>query len=188
MCLSRAGELLVAKEDLVCYKRLRPYRVLTQDLDKYHGKEAVAIVRGKEYNVTISIERDRLFLCSNNENLKGRRCVERFGYDYSWIYDSSVTSIKCDEEELVDDSKFKTPYQDAVVTIGETYTSALYKNYSGDVHLGIHSFLRLEDAKNGGSGVFAECFIPKGAEYYKGLYDGAANYASKKLTYVKILE
>jgi len=188
MCLSNTGRKLTATKDLVCYKRLVDTIILKEGFEQYHGKEATAIVGGEQLQIVISIHDGRLYLCSNNRCLNGRCCPNKFGLRYSWIVNEKVKSIKCDGEELIAMLAFKTPYQDAVVKIGQTYKSDLRKDEDDKVSIGIHSFLNLEDAKCDGSGTFVECCIPKGARYYKGVYANAKNYASDTLIYVKIIE
>lgn len=61
------------------------------------------------------------------------------------------------------------------------------------VHEGLHSYARLEDAKQHAVDRFyrialVECRIPFGAKYYAGTTMSRDGYASNRLRYVKIVE
>ena len=187
MCLSNVKKLNVATKDIKCYKRVFPKHVLIDGYVKYHGKAAKAIINCIEVDGVISINlSDRLFICSNNIHFEGKHCAEKFGYAFFWIFDENVSSIKCGEVELVD-AVYKTPYRALSVKIGNTYKSSLIKEHD-KVHIGLHSFLNKTHARADGWGTVVECIIPKGSQYYKGMFDEYPSYASTALTYVKTID
>lgn len=98
-----------------------------------------------------------------------------------------------------------TPYQKAKIVIGETYTSELIKDKNWQtVDEGLHSFANIPDCYDNSrhtantycidgeirqtTPVLVECFIPRGARYYKGTFNGGyESLASNKLVYNRIL-
>lgn len=112
---------------------------------------------------------------------------------------------KCAEEDIpcykvlhrCDKDHLQTPYQNMKVEMGKSYTSKL-DNASYLVYEGLHSFASFYDAvteKDTWKGKYciAECIIPKGADYYTGLFFNNCacmyleSYASDKLQYIKIV-
>jgi len=88
---------------------------------------------------------------------------------------------------------YVTPYRGEPIKIGETYTSYLKPYLSGfkkKLDVGIHSFTKKEDVTLffNYNTVRVKCIIPKGAWYYKGIfnYNGVSfeNYASDTLKYI----
>ena len=102
--------------------------------------------------------------------------------------------------EQMNGAEYLSPYRHAPYDIGKRYESTLdipKKSYSMDddysVHNGLHTFSELSDAimirnltnKNFGP-VVVECRIPKGAEFYSGIFENiytgsAKSYASNSL-------
>ena len=98
-----------------------------------------------------------------------------------------------------------TPYQKANVVIGETYSSELIKDCKWrTVDEGLHSFANIPDCYDNSrhtassfnidgefritTPVLVECFIPKGARFYRGTFNGGyESLASNKLVYNRIL-
>ncbi len=103
--------------------------------------------------------------------------------------------------------RFYTLYQHMPVSIGETYTlegkleDCFYRGYESDfTSLGtvcvsrgaFHSYSFVsgdiaELAANKGEAII-ECAIPKGTEYVEGDFCGRKSYASKAITYVRLLQ
>ena len=187
MCLtliSNKTKSKIAKEDIVCYKRLEFFPTIdmyiVKDGDEFHGVINECKCSGK-----ISIESDKIFFCTNHSNLNGSDSLNKHGYINSWVFDPSVTSIIINNKEVID-LKIVTPYRRFPIEVGKTYDSKLIKK-DEYIHEGLHSFKNLDDAKNYYSKIYAECIIPKGSKYYEGEFIDYAAYASDKLTYVKIL-
>jgi hypothetical protein len=93
-----------------------------------------------------------------------------------------------------------TPYHRAAVKIGRAYHSQIgYCRLRDIVQEALHSFAKLKDARHecklwnaiGGEYRIAKCIIPKGAEYYEGIFmpgRGDKCYASSAIKYVKLLK
>ena len=86
---------------------------------------------------------------------------------------------------------FETPYTCSRIRIGNTYNSRLVRN-GFSVEDGLHSFSSIKGAsllaKGSNNSIIVECVIPKGTMYYKGEFWKHGSYASKKLTYLKVIE
>jgi len=186
MCLEKAGEKLVATEDIVCYKRILIGHLPINELLPFHGKKAKAVVYNYEYDVVISVHDGQLFLCSNDSDINGLECPERFGHRYSWQFDNTVSDLTCEDTSLINNKNFITPYQRAEVALGNTYKSKLIKERYDKVHEGLHSFKHASSARENGDGRVVRCVIPKGSEYYEGLF-GGEGYASNTIKYVEII-
>jgi hypothetical protein len=200
MCLYLKDESVkvqIAKRDIVVYKRLRCSTIRTIEQVK-DGDSFSGVIKGISCSGKIHKDKNgSIYLCTDRRELNGSWTSEKHGYTYSWFLDGSVKSIIVDGVELVKfivtkRFDFKTPYRDTDITIGETYTSKLVKCRSS-IEDGLHSFARLEGAKNDGMGnsmsnCFIKCIIPNGSQYYKGEFGSSVSYASDKLTYVKLLK
>ena len=185
MCLVKCGERLVAEEDIVCYKWLEVKSSITYNPD-LHDKEFIGNIQGIICSGKIVIYNDCTFFCTNNPELDGCECDDRLDYLYSWEFDQFVLSIIVDGKEILD-IIYKTPYQNAIIEIGETYQSELEINELIEVHIGLHSFAKLTDAINNGDGVYVKCIIPKGSHYFIGDFFDSISYASDKITYLEIV-
>ena len=188
MCLelkSNKTKSKIAKKDIICYKKLQRVSNIDRS-DIQDGDEFTGTINKIECSGKISIEFNRIYFCTNHPKLDGSRSLNRHGYLYSWVFDNDATSIIVNNKELID-LKIQTPYRDFIVEIGKTYDSVLVKN-NGYVHAGLHSYKDPIDAKKYDYGIYAECIIPKGSEYYEGTFWDMDSYASDKLTYVKIIE
>ena len=184
----------IAKKDIIVYKALDIRNKKINSVDKLkklkHGDSFSGVINSIECEGKVSIDFiGRIFFCTNEEKLNGNRTSDRFGYKYSWIKDPSIKKIIVNDEtiyniECVDE--YYTPYQQFEVKIGETYFSKLDKWYN-IVEKGLHSFETLKDAKDCRD-IIAKCIIPKGSEYYKGMFNDNISYASNKLTYLEIIE
>jgi len=132
------------------------------------------------------------------------------------IAEKDITVYKVVENLKVIDLLFfkiitaRTIYRRSKIRLGKTYKSELeyYTNIfkrNGTVEEGLHSFVNLKDCyyivpnicsyniTDSQTTYFAfyfiiECIIPKGSEYYVGVFDTIPSIASSKLKYVRIVE
>ena len=188
MCLelkSNKTESQIAKEDIICYKRLNYLPTIdistVKDGDRFAG-----VINTFECSGKISIESNEIYFCTNHPILNGSDSSNKHGYINSWIFDSTVTSIIINNKEVID-LKLATPYRWFPIEIGKTYDSELIK-MDEDIYEGLHSYKNSEDAKKSYNGIYVECIIPKGSKYYEGKFVDDDAYASDKLTYVKFIE
>lgn len=188
-----------ARKDITVYKRLiRRYGLnKAKVLPEYDGKDCVAIINDTVIEGKFVIDNERIcnsyFICHNDDEYNGLPCKDKLGYIYSWNVDSSVTSLKIEDVELIDNEYF-TEIMTEPIEIGNTYNSELVriKDY---VEEGLHSFVNLKDARQqyySNTIIIVECTIPKGSEYYKGKYElkykeSCKSIASTQLRYDKII-
>ena len=188
MCLtlkSNKTKSKIAKKDIICYKRLKFFPTIIDKSTIKDGDEFTGVINKTECSGKISIESDRIFFCTNHLVLCGTDSSNKHGYNYSWVFDNTVTSIIINNKEVVD-LKMVTPYREFPIEIGKTYDSKLIKK-DEYVYEGLHSYKTLDDAKSDYIRIYVECIIPKGSKYYEGKFNIDDAYASDKLTYVKIL-
>ena len=188
MCLeleSNKTKSKIAKEDIVCYKRLEYLPTIDMSTIK-DGDEFTGVIRNIQCSGKISIESDKIYFCTNNTGLRGKDSKNKYGYVNSWEFESTVTSIIINNKEVVN-LKMATLYRNFLIKVGKTYNSELIKK-DESIHEGLHSFKNLNDAKNSYVKIYAECIIPKGSKYYEGKFGNWDAYASNKLTYVKIIK
>ena len=188
MCLeliSNKTKSKIAKEDIICYKRLEYLPIIDMSTIK-DGDEFTGIINDVKCSGKISLEFNRIYFCTNYSKLNGAASSNKHGYLYSQLFDNDATSIIVNNKELID-LKIQTPYRNFIVEIGKTYNSVLVKN-NGYVHEGLHSYKNPIDTKKYNYGIYVECIIPKGSKYYEGTFCNRYSYASDKLTYVKIIE
>ncbi len=194
MCLTLKSEktrVKTAKEDIVVYKALKySVRTTINDLHKLkHGDSFIGIIKGIECEGKILIDKyENIFFCTDNEILCGYFTYNKLGYKYCWCFDSNVHKIIVNGEIMYDTEiiGYQTFYQGFKVEMGETYTSELEK--TGDtIEKGLHSFETMKGAKLYSSTV-AKCIIPKGSQYYEGMFGSSVSYASDTLTYVEIVK
>ena len=184
----------IAEEDIVVYKRL-----IEVDFPKpgYHGKEFTARFCGRKCSGVISEQDGDTYFCMNNNYVGSLKVNEMFNYRTAYLpekgLDGIFRNVMVNEVSVDTIKKLTTPYQYVKIKIGSTYNSALEKT-SNEIREGLHSFKHLSDAIEDGDGVYVQCVIPKGSEYYEGIFivrrNGvgyAESYASDKLTYVKIV-
>lgn len=191
MCLelkNKNERAKVAQEDITVYKRLRVRKGIKLG---NHGKAFTAVIDEKPCSGAISEFEGKTFFCTDNDNLNGNDCPNKFGFKNSWEFDSVVKNMVIDGIDIEESVVYVTPYQDFRVEIGNTYTSELKKN-GYEVNEGLHSFSTLQEARQDGDSegedVHVECIIPKGSKYYIGLFGGGVSYASDTLTYVRIVD
>lgn len=191
MCLvlkSKLSKLQTAKNDIVVYKTLNSLKLNTIKNIK-HGVTFSGCINGQNCHGQISIDNyGCIFLCTNNNILDGVYTDNRFGYKYSWKFDSMVENIFIDNKEVEIEQAYtySTRYRYFNVEIGKTYTSKLIKTEEF-VNEGLHSFKNIKSAKTLGY-VVAKCIIPKGSRYYIGEFCAKVSYASDTLTYVEIVK
>lgn len=188
MCLeliSNKAKSKIAKKDIVCYKRLEYLPTIDMSTIK-DGDEFTGVIHTVQCSGKISIESNKIYFCTNHPRLCGLDSKNKYGYNNSWIFDNTVTSIIINNKEVID-LKIVTPYRNFPIEVGKTYDSQLIKK-NGDVYQGLHSYKNLDDFKNSYVTIYAECIIPKGSEYYEGKFGVSNAYASDKLTYVKIIQ
>ena len=188
MCLNLKSNKIkskIAKEDIICYKRLEHLPIIDKSNIK-DGDEFTGVINNMECSGKISIESNKIYFCTNHPMLFGTAAKNKYGYIHSWVFDNTVTSIIINNKEVID-LKIATPYRYFPIEIGKTYDSELIKK-DEYVHEGLHSYKNLDHAKNYYVKFYAECIIPKGSKYYEGKFVDNDAYASDKLTYVKIIE
>lgn len=197
MCLelSKTAKRKTAKKDIVVYKKLNHSGINTSteinDGDFFKGRIYNIACEGRIHKTAEGV----LYFCTNNEEFDGSVSPEKFNYLYSWRMSNNVHSIIVNDVELINTISFQngyvTPYQNSPVMIGKTYKSNLFKEDKFDfVNIGLHSFKNLEDAKVGLSmnySVLVKCIIPKGSDYYEGIFNYKKSYASDTLTYVELI-
>lgn len=194
MCLTlpeKITEPSIATEDITVYKHLNRGPKLISHIKpgtpfkgKIHGRSGCLV----ECEGKVSLEFGEYYFCTDDPNLKGSECDEKYGYEYSWVFANTLRSIIIDEKEFLE-LGFKTPYRSAVVEIGKTYHSELIRE-NRSVHVALHSFASVEAVENGRRAkVIVECIIPKGSKYYRGAFESPLDsYASDTLTYIKIIK
>ena len=205
MCLNlknKNTKIKIAKKDIVVYKTLiflKNKGMIDDGLSELkHGDSFTGVIKGIKCKGKISINYDSyIYLCTNNANLDGDNAYDKLGYDYSWSMDNTVEQIIVNGKNITfkESEVYQTPYQWFKVIIGETYTSKLNK-IDSIVEEGLHSFATLKDAKaRPNSSIVAKCIIPKGSEYYEGVYkvgfryiENYKSYASDTLTYLEIVK
>lgn len=64
----------------------------TEINDTHHGNHFKAIIKDIVVIGRISRENGRTFFCTNERELNGRDCYEKFNHNYSWILDTSVST------------------------------------------------------------------------------------------------
>ena len=187
MCLelkSNKTKSKIAKEDIICYKRLEHLPIIDKSNIK-DGDEFTGVINNMECSGKISIESNKIYFCTNHPELCGTDASNKHGYIYSWAFDNTVTSIIINNIEVIT-VKIVTPYRCFPIEFGKTYDSKLIKN-DEYVYEGLHSYKNSNDAKIDNSGIYAECIIPKGSKYYEGKFVDKDAYASDKLTYIQII-
>lgn len=193
MCLNLTSlKEFVATKDIVCYKRLRYNLLLNESVYATSGKTFTAKIKDIPAEGIINVEEDedndkRVFLCTDNPEFDGLECKNKHGKLYSWVHDKRVTDLIIEDTPDIYTYEYYTAYREFKVEIGNTYTSELIRE-ENEVSIGLHSFAKLKDCKNDGSGVYIRCIIPKGAKYYRGTFFGANCYASDTLIYKKIVK
>lgn len=141
MCLElkEKARVMTAKKDIVVYKRISG---LKRTIECNNGDFFTGIINGYECSGKIHKDKNgQVWLCTDNENLDGNKSPEKFGYKYSWGFDSKVTSIIINGNKslTINISNLETPYRHVKIKIGETYTSELFKNEDGNnVELSFH--------------------------------------------------
>ena len=190
MCLRNASELKTAKKDFVVFKVLKVICTPKQPEDewvKYHGKSFTGVIAGITCEGKIYADGENVWFCTDDWNLDGSNSPDRLGYDYSYIMDSTIISIKVDDEELMEISRYQTPYRQSDIIPSSTVQSALVMTTYNRIGEGIHAYMSREGAEHDAGGkldmIIVECTIPKGAEYYEGEFNHVASIAADTLIY-----
>ena len=137
------------------------------------------------------------YFCTNNRYVGRVKINEMFNYRAAYLPErglgGALHSVMINRVPIETIKKLITPYQSVKIDIGNTYNSVLKKVYV-EINEGLHSFKHLSDAIENWEGVCVQCVIPKGSEYYDGIFivrsdrmGYAESYASDKLTYIKIV-
>ena len=193
MCLDLTSlKEFVAKKDIVCYKRLKCNLLLNNYAYPTSGKTFTAKIKDIPVEGIINVEKDeagnkRVFLCTDHPKFYALKCENKHGKLYSCAHDIYVTDLIIEDVSNIYTYEYHTAYRKFKVEIGNTYTSELIRE-EYEVSIGLHSFAKLKDCKNDGSGVYVRCIIPKGAKYYRGTFFGNSSYASDTLIYKEIVK
>ena len=87
---------------------------------------------------------------------------------------------------------YTTPYKEVKIKFNTLITSKIKRISEWKITVALHSFKHksdaIEDAENECSTELAKCIIPKGSEYYYGLFDYKPCYASNQLIYIDIVQ
>ena len=194
MCLRLKSEktrVKTIKKDIVVYKALNVNTKINPErsFEVKHGDSFKGIIKGIECEGKISINKGgNIFFCTDNPNLDRCFTNDMIGYKHSWVMSEAVTEIIVNGK-VINIGRvigYETPYQYMKVEMGETYTSDLI-NLGKRVEIGLHSFKTMKYAKSVSS-IVAKCIIPKGSQYYEGMFGSYASYASDCLTYVEIIK
>ena len=191
MCLEKAGEKQIASEDIIVYKFLKIENKV--DINYKHivsGNNCIAIIGNHKIIGKISIEDNEIYICHNNDLFDGISCRKTYGFKYSWKFDDMVYSLIINYKEC-GIKKIITPFQETPINIGDIYYSNLNKDtLLNQVSIGIHSFKNFNECysvavRYFSNYIFVKCLIPKGSEYYEGLFQGYFSYASNSLKYLE---
>ncbi len=194
MCLYVDSARLIAKENITVYKVLEKISILTTDdsipfTGIISNKEVTGIAVNKT-SADVSDHHRRLFFLTNDPDLNGSKCKGLYltKYAFSWVLDHRVSKDILNSLPLID--IYITPYQKQKVEIGQIVTSHLQTpDQRNAIEIGIHSFGTLEGCKHFKDylSVIVRCIIPKGSEYYIGMFGGEISYASTVLIYEEII-
>lgn len=190
MCLHNISEEKIATEDMVVYKAVRKHSGFTIP-DNSSGKEFTGIINGIKVKGVISGNyHNGLYFCTNESRLDGAEAYNKYGYKYSWCLDGQVvqSSIRVEGRKLfIKTTTFKTIYQYAPISLGETYKSKILV-FRGTITRAIHSYVKKEDAilrEKDRDVYIIKCIIPKGSRYYKGTFNHIPAIASDTIIYGK---
>lgn len=190
MCLSNIiGGLKTATEDIKVYKVLQTYKGVIK-LPR-NGVKFQGIIDDTEVNGKLSIQDKMVYLCTNDERYDGVEADNKHRYQYSWVLDDMVSSIKVGGKELLT-TYYRTPYREVEVNLGGKYTSELfYSIRENTVEKGLHAYVNKSDIinlYNNNDACIVEATIPKGAQYYTGMFNNVPSIASSELVYSEVAE
>lgn len=183
MCLTVTDSTKhTAADNIIVYKPVIKTSLVDVS-DVTHGTPFKGVIYGIPCEGKIAIEGDTIFYCTNEIELDGAIADDRLGYSYSWRQDKKVQRIEVNGVQIFKPG-YLTPYRDYVVTLNVVCNSKL--RFDGkSVYEGFHSYKRYTEAANSVYSVCVlKCVIPKGAEYYKGTFDGAESYASSQIIFL----
>ena len=116
MCLElrKNAKKQTAKTDITVYKRLYNSKSKTFTTDKVsNGDEFTGIIKGIKCSGKIHKKDDgRIWFCTNDPKFDGDRSPVKFGFKYSWVFDSNVTSVIVNNDEKCKECDYITPYRD----------------------------------------------------------------------------
>lgn len=166
MCLKVTSPRLIAKKDIICYKRILMLQVFNEELIQNNYKEAEEFsgeINNIQCHGKIHYEDNYVFFCTDEIKLNGSSCSDKLGYRYSWILDYNVTKLNKFSDPVLE---YYTPYQAMNIKIGETYVGKLEEpNNGNEINIGFHAYtIKIR-------GCNVKCIIPKGSEYYLGIYN-----------------
>lgn len=128
MCLSNVTtrEPLIAEEDITVYKFIEKSSELIDNWKELvnHGDDCIAVIDNETVNGKISINFDKLYICTDNPNFDGNYAEDMLGYNYSWAFDNDVKSLTINGKNIVC-LGYRTIWQNSPVKIGKTYKSEL---------------------------------------------------------------
>lgn len=184
MCLSDISKKMIASKDIVVKKQLVKCAIVKPS-KKLHGKPFTATILNynKKYFVSghISIDDNRIFLCSDHEKADGLCIKDKHGHTFSWLLNSTVLHLTIDGKKCP--TGYKTPYLQVNISLGETYTSPIIVTEYQNIDVGLHSYLMEAVVNCAENGIIVKCIIPKGSEYYVGTFDGQRSLVSNCLRY-----
>lgn len=184
MCLkiTKDTKLLIAEEDIVCYKVL----------EKVEKIEFVYLENTSKDPFAMIVD-DEIYFLSIFEN---------------WTYSRKKNIVELLRSNPIfhielQSGKYLTPHKHDIVEIGVTYNSCIttqarkffYTNLDKldlSISEAIHSYVNLGDCRR--AAAFSEklcvvkCIIPKNSAFYVGKYGESDGYASSSIKYVEVLK
>lgn len=175
MCLETIiKQRFVADEDIICYKEIVSFDDYSVRNAYSEGDSFEGVINNVRCSGKIHYEGTRIYFCTNDFRLRGKRCNDTLGYEYSWMYE--------DVQELDKFNKapdFKTEIMRMPIKIGETYKGELdHPNDSNQINVGFHAYTIQKRTCN------VMCIIPKGSEFYIGFDD---DIVSNCIKYEKLI-
>lgn len=202
MCLdiTEKSRKMIAKNDKVVYKMaiMSMYDYVLDIVSD--GISFKGCICGVQCSGKIHKDDKTLYFLTNEPYLKGVISPEMYGYLYSWKGINGISELIINGVDILDSKNIvkylnentnkeflKTPYQRNPVKIGKTYKSDLIVN-DNSIMKGLHSYKRKSSCGYFLSFAIVKCTIPKGTEYYVGLFGNKVSYASKKITYNEVVD
>jgi len=183
MCLVNISEKKVAEKDITCYKYLH-YELKESDIINVanNGDPFECFIYKIKTKGHITIQGNKVYLCTDDPNLDGKDCDDKHGHEFSWIFGGDVQVCTINDNKI-NNTNLLTLYRNAIVVIGEIYKSKLVLR-DDRVNEGLHSYTNIPE-KNGN--IIVRCTIPQGSEYYEGDFNGEDSLASDTLRYDEII-
>lgn len=203
MCLEHASLVMIAEEDITCYKIMLPYLRLLPPAA--HGVRAHVywddhcivgnLTHESHVGYGYGLITESWGLITESKAVADNKVTspKQIGSMFSIIYlDTNVTSVIVDGKECLNKEVWITPYRGMIVEKNIVYKSDLelhtspYDTSIMAVHKGLHSYIKVDMPYN--SEILFECTIPKGSKYYVGKFCGTGAYASDHLIYKRVLD